>query len=59
MVEKRVYSPQEVAEALTVSTKTVYKMLHQKQLPYIKAGDKYLIPVAALDLYLVNASGKA
>ncbi len=52
--EKRVLSPLEVAKELGLCRKTIYGMLHKGQLPYIKAGDKYLIPTAALDKYLAN-----
>ena len=55
MMEKRVLSPIEVAEILTVHRKTIYKMLHENKIPYIKAGDKYLISISALDRYLTNA----
>jgi len=59
MHEKKVLNVKEVAEALTLSTKTVYKMLHENKLPYIIAGDKYLIPIAAFERYLVNAGCQA
>jgi len=59
MQEKRVLNVKEVAEALTLSTKTVYKMLHENKLPYIVAGDKYLIPCSAFERYLLNAGCQA
>lgn len=54
MNEKRVMTTVEVAKELGLCRKTVYEILHRGQLPHIKAGDKYLIPSAALDLYLAN-----
>jgi excisionase family DNA binding protein len=55
MNDKRVLTTVEVAKELGVCRKTIYQMLHKGQLPYIKAGDKYLIPIAALDRYLMGA----
>jgi len=55
MNEKRVLTTVEVAKELGLCRKTIYEMLHRGELPYIKAGDKYLIPTTALDRYLANA----
>jgi len=54
MTEKRVLTTIECAKELGLCQRTIYKMLHKGQLPFIKAGDKYLIPVTALDRYLAN-----
>jgi excisionase family DNA binding protein len=54
--DKKVLTPLEVAQELGLCRKTVYEMLHKGQLPYIKAGDKYLIPTVALDKYLADPS---
>lgn len=59
MAEKRVLTTIECAKELGLCQRTIYKMLKEGKLPYIKAGDKYLIPVVALDRYLANAGSKA
>jgi len=56
MEEKQVLTVRECAKALRISMKTLYKMLKEgKGPPYIKAGDKFLIPVSAFYRYLENA----
>lgn len=58
MEERKVLTPAEVARQLRCHPKTVYKMLHEQQLPHIKAGDKFLIPIVALDRYLANTGSQ-
>jgi excisionase family DNA binding protein len=55
MEERKVLTPLEVAEQLRCHRKTVYKMLHENKLPFIKVGDMFLIPVSAFEHYLANA----
>ncbi len=56
MEAKQVLTVKECAKVLTISTKTLYKMLKEgKGPPFIKAGDKFLIPVSAFSRYLENA----
>jgi excisionase family DNA binding protein len=49
---RRIASPAEAAEILGVSLRTLYRMLAAKELPFIRAGRRYLIPLPALDRLL-------
>ena len=50
--EKRAYSIAEAAEVLGVSTPTLYRAARSGQIPCVKIGKRYLIPIAALDRWL-------
>ena len=56
--EKLTYSVEETAERLGIAPNTVRRMLKKGQLPSIKAGDRWLIPVAALTKLLETAGAK-
>lgn len=47
-----ILSPEETAKALGVSTKTVYRLLHNNTISHIKMGRTYKVPKAHLLLYL-------
>jgi len=47
--EKRVLTPEEVAEELNVSRNLVYRQLRAGVIPHLKLGDKYLISRATLE----------
>lgn len=54
---KRYYSPAEVAEALSVSTSTVLRLIHEGRLPAIRVSERiYRIPVPALDRFQSGAA---
>jgi len=46
---KRYYRPDEVAEILRISLKTVYRRIEDGSLPAIQVGAVYRIPVDAVD----------
>lgn len=51
-----VYTVQDVAEILKVSTKTVYKLLKEGDLKSIKVRGQFRVPSSALDNYLKGGS---
>jgi excisionase family DNA binding protein len=57
MENYKVFTVKEVSIILRISTKTTYSMLKNKKLPFVRAGDKYLIPISALDTWLAKAEG--
>lgn len=48
-IKRRVYSAEEFAAAYGISRPNVYKMCQRGELPCIRAGTRYLIPIAALE----------
>ena len=50
--QKDVFTVYEAARYLTVSTKTVYRLMHTGQLKYIKIGCRYKIEASAIREYL-------
>lgn len=46
---KQYYSVKEAAEVMNVSTATIRRMVERKELPYIKAGSRVLIPIKHFD----------
>ena len=50
--QKDVFTVYEAARYLTVSTKTVYHLMHTGQLDYIKIGCRYKIEAFAIREYL-------
>ena len=52
--QKDVFTVYETARYLTVSTKTVYHLMHTGQLDYIKIGCRYKIEASAIRVYLDN-----
>jgi len=48
-----IYTPEELAAKLKLSTATVYKLLGQDKLPYFKVGKSYRIPAQALAAYMM------
>ena len=51
-VEHRLLTVREVADAMRVSTMTVYRLVHSGELPAIRVGRSFRIPAAAVDDYL-------
>ena len=47
----------DMARILSISTKTCYKMVRNRQIPYVKIGSTYRIPRQAI-LELLNSSNK-
>lgn len=56
--EKLAISVDECAERLGIAPTTVRRMLKKGELPSIKAGDRWLIPVSALNRMLESAGAK-
>ncbi len=50
--EIKVYNPQQVADALGVDRKLIYRQLKAGTIPNVRVGDKFLIPVAAFEKWL-------
>jgi excisionase family DNA binding protein len=46
------YSPQEAADALGLCLNTVYNLIHNGKLPYVKINRRLLIPRADLEALL-------
>ena len=55
----KVYTPEEVAEALKVSTEEVIQVLEDKQIDVIKLGSIVRIPERSLDLLLKSEDGSS
>jgi excisionase family DNA binding protein len=55
---KKVMSPLEVAKELGCCRKTVYTMLKNNELPYVKIGDMWAIPVTAFEKWLLECGRK-
>lgn len=53
--ERLTYTVPEAAKALSISTKHVYELIRQKQIPAIHMGRKVLIPAAKLRAMVDNA----
>lgn len=51
-LEKRVYVPCEICEILGLSRVKVYEFLRSGQIPSVRLGNKYLIPVDAFEKWL-------
>jgi excisionase family DNA binding protein len=50
MVDRRFYTPREVADILGVSTTTVLKLVHEGTLPGIRVSERiYRIPIPAFE----------
>lgn len=53
---KRYYSPAEVAEALSVSTSTVLRLIHDGRLPAVRVSERiYRIPLPAFERFQSGA----
>ncbi len=57
-IEKWVLSPAEVAVRLDCEVRTIYRELKKGKIPYVKVGDKYLIPKIAFEKWLAGNSSK-
>jgi len=54
MEDKMVYTPQEVANILNVSIWKTYDLIHQKIVPAIRIGRKFIIPRERFEEWLNN-----
>jgi excisionase family DNA binding protein len=52
--EKKVLTPIEVAKKLGCCRKTIYSMLKANEIPHVKIGDMYMIPVSAFEKWLME-----
>jgi len=57
--DKLAYNIKETAERLGLAERTVRKMVKNKELPSVKAGDRWLIPVSGLNKWLESAGAGA
>ena len=53
--EKLVYTPMEVATALQLSINTIYSLLRENKLPFVRYNRKLLIPRKELDKMLADS----
>ncbi len=51
-MEKMVYTVNETAEILSIGCSKVYDLIHEKKLPSIKVGRKFIIPKKRLEDWL-------
>jgi excisionase family DNA binding protein len=57
MVDRRFYTPREVANMLGVSTTTVLKLIHDGTLPAIRVSERiYRIPIPAFERFQAGAA---
>lgn len=58
-VDDAVFTVEEVAEMLRVSKMTVYRLLDQNELSYVRIGRTFRIPAKAFDEYIRVNTHKA
>jgi len=59
-VDKRFYTPAEVAELLEISSATVLRLIHDGKLPAVRVSDRiYRIPIPAFERYVSRAQDRA
>lgn len=51
---EKFYSPEDLAETFQVSLSSIYKLIHNGNLPHIRLGKVYRIPASDLKSYLVK-----
>jgi excisionase family DNA binding protein len=51
-----IMTPQEVATALKVTRRTVYRLIASRQLPAVRVGGQYRLPVSAVEDALTPAN---
>lgn len=56
--QKLTYNVPEAAALLGVSEPTLWKAIHQGEIPTIRVSNRVLIPIAAFSRYLLNAGSK-
>ena len=54
---KRYYTPAEVEEILHVGLTTVYELLHRAEIPSIKVGRQYRIPIDKFHKWEAESAG--
>ncbi|HEU5430482.1 MAG TPA: helix-turn-helix domain-containing protein [Thermomicrobiales bacterium] len=54
---KLAYSIKEAAQALGIHTDLAYRMAQSGELPAVKLGARWLVPIAALEQWLVERAG--
>lgn len=52
----RYYTVAEVAETMRLSKMTVYRLVHNGELPAVRVGRSYRVPEDALEAYLAASS---
>ncbi len=55
-MEKKVYTVSEVAEMLSLGNCKIYDLIHEKKIPSIKVGRKFIIPKKRLEEWLESES---
>lgn len=58
-MKKEILNVKEVAEYLKISLPTAYQIVNQVNFPKIKIGNRYKIPMDALENWIENQGGKA
>ena len=53
-MQETLYTPEEVAEKLKTTRRTVYRWIEDNKLKALKAGKMWRIPQSALDEFLQN-----
>ena len=53
-IEKLTYTVREMGEALGIGASLAYTIIHRKDFPKIKLGSRYIIPVNALEKWLLE-----
>lgn len=57
MMEKSIYTPKEVCEILCVSKNTLYKMIKENKIAYVRISDRcFRIPQTYIDDYISQNS---
>lgn len=57
-IKRRLFNIQEVAEYTGLSVHTLYTMVSQRRIPYIKVGRLTKFDLAAIDAWIDNSSVK-
>lgn len=52
------YSPQELAKTLGVSKSLIYQALERGEIPSVKLGRRYIIPLAAIEKMLAGGGAE-
>ena len=58
MEKSVVYTPNDVSKLLRIRVSTVYELIECGDLPAIRIGKNYKIPIVAFDEWLINSTVK-
>ncbi len=54
-LQKKAYSVSEMAKVLGIGRDKAYELVHREDFPAIRVGNSYIVPVANLNQWLLNA----